>query len=78
MDISAEGNYVRLHTAAGTHLLRESMAGILERLDGALFQRIHRSHIINLDHLKKLLPWFGGDNLVMMSDGAAPVCRSAS
>lgn len=68
--ISAEGNYVRLHTLAGEHLMRERMAGMLERLDSALFRRIHRSHIVNLDHVKKLLPWFGGDSLVMMADGA--------
>jgi two-component system LytT family response regulator len=68
--ISAEGNYVRLHTAAGEYLMRETMAGILERLDGAQFRRIHRSHIVNLDHVTKLLSWFGGDSLVMMADGA--------
>jgi two-component system, LytTR family, response regulator len=68
--ISAAGNYVRLHTLAGEHLMRERMAGMLERLDGALFKRIHRSYIVNLDHVKKLLPWFGGDRLVMMSDGS--------
>lgn len=68
--ISAEGNYVRLHTLGGEHLMRERMAGILERLDGTLFRRIHRSHIVNLDHVKKLLPWFGGDSLVMMADGS--------
>jgi two-component system LytT family response regulator len=68
--ISAEGNYVRLHTLGGEHLIRERMAGMLERLDGALFRRIHRSHIVNLDHVKKLLPWFGGDSLVMMADGS--------
>lgn len=70
MYISAEGNYIRLHTAAGEHLMRERMAGILERLDGTLFRRIHRSHIVNLDYVKKLLPWFGGDSLVMMADGS--------
>lgn len=68
--ISAEGNYVRLHTLAGEHLMRERMAGMLERLDASLFRRIHRSHIVNLDHVKKLLPWFGGDSLVMMADGS--------
>lgn len=68
--ISAEGNYIRLHTAAGEHLMRERMSGILERLDPQSFRRIHRSHIVNLDHVKKLLPWFGGDSLVMMSDGS--------
>lgn len=68
--ISAEGNYVRLHTSGGEHLMRETMAGLLERLDGSRFRRIHRSHIVNLDHVKKLLPWFGGDSLVMMADGS--------
>lgn len=68
--ISAEGNYVRLHTAGGQHLMRETMAGILERLDPAAFRRIHRSHIVNLDHVARLLPWFGGDSLVMMADGS--------
>jgi two-component system, LytTR family, response regulator len=68
--ISAEGNYVRLHTATGEHLMRETMTGMLERLEGGTFRRIHRSHIVNLDHLSKLLPWFGGDSLVMMANGA--------
>ncbi len=68
--ISAEGNYIRLHTTGGEYLMRETMAGMLERLDSALFRRIHRSHIVNLDHVKKMLPWFGGDSLVMMSDGS--------
>jgi two-component system LytT family response regulator len=67
--ISAEGNYIRLHTTGGEHLMRERMAGILERLDPQVFRRIHRSHIVNLDHVKKLLPWFGGDTLVLMADG---------
>ena len=67
--ITAEGNYVRLHTPSGAHLLRESMRGIEARLDPALFRRIHRSAIVNLDQVRKLLPWFGGDYLVMMADG---------
>lgn len=67
--ISAEGNYLRLHTASGSHQLRQRMVGILEKLDPASFRRIHRSHIVNLDHVSKLLPWYGGDCLVLMKDG---------
>lgn len=67
--ISAEGNYIRLHTLAGSYQMRERMLGILDRLDPLRFRRIHRSHIVNLDHIKKLLPWFGGDQLLMMADG---------
>ncbi|HMB57467.1 MAG TPA: LytTR family DNA-binding domain-containing protein [Arenimonas sp.] len=68
--VKAEGNYVRLHTIDGQSLqMRESLRGIEERLDPQKFRRIHRSHIVNLDQIKKLLPWFGGDCLVMMADG---------
>lgn len=67
--ISAEGNYICLHTLSGEHLMRERMQGILERLDPARFRRIHRSHIVNLDHIKKSMVWFGGDHLITMADG---------
>lgn len=67
--ISAERNFVRLYTTTDAYVMRETMKGIEERLDPALFRRIHRSHIVNLDHVKKLLPWFGGDSLVMMENG---------
>ena len=30
---------------------------------------MHRSHIVNLDHVKKRLAWFGADGLPIMSDG---------
>ncbi len=67
--IAAEGNYVRLHAAGGQYLLRERMSAMLQRLDPAQFRRIHRSFIVNIDHVGRLLPWFGGDRLVMMSNG---------
>jgi two-component system LytT family response regulator len=68
--IGAEGNYIRLHTLQGQFQLRERMQGILERLNPNMFRRIHRSHIINVNHIKKFLPWYGGDYLVMMADGS--------
>ena len=67
--ISADRNYVRLCTSSGAYAMRETMKGIQERLDPATFRRIHRSHIVNLDHLSKVLPWFGGDCLVLMDTG---------
>ena len=67
--ISAEGNYIRLHTSTGSHLVRERMVGIVGRLDPTLFKRIHRSTIVNLDYVDKRLSWFGGDYLILMKDG---------
>jgi two-component system LytT family response regulator len=67
--IEAEDNYVRLHVEGESHLMRQTMAGILERLDPKQFRRIHRSAIVNLDFIKELQPWTGGDMLVIMRDG---------
>ena len=67
--IEAEDNYVRLHVEGTSHLVRQTMAGLLARLDPARFRRIHRSAIVNLDCIKEFQPWTGGDHLVIMRDG---------
>ena len=67
--IEAEDNYVRLHVEGTSHLVRQTMAGLLARLDPAQFRRIHRSAIVNLDCIKEFQPWTGGDQLVIMRDG---------
>lgn len=67
--IEAEDNHVRLHVEGTSHLLRQTMAGILSRLDPAQFRRIHRSAIVNLDCIKEFQPWTGGDHVVIMRDG---------
>lgn len=67
--VTAARNYVHLHLADGALSVRESLQAMAERLDPSRFRRIHRSHIVNLDHVSKILPWFGGDSLVLMSDG---------
>jgi two-component system LytT family response regulator len=67
--IEAEDNYVRLHVEGTSFLLRQTMAGILGRLDPRQFRRIHRSAIVNLDCIKELQPWTSGDHLVIMRDG---------
>ncbi len=46
--ISADDDYVCLHTSAGNHLLRDTIRGILSRLDPAQFIRIHRSSVVRI------------------------------
>lgn len=52
--IEAADNYVRLHTAGRSHLLRETMANIESDLDPDRFVRIHRSTIINVEHMSEI------------------------
>ena len=50
--VEADGAYVVVHAAGRRHVLRESMAQILERLGAGNFVRIHRSAGINLSHVR--------------------------
>ncbi|HXU46209.1 MAG TPA: LytTR family DNA-binding domain-containing protein [Thermoanaerobaculia bacterium] len=75
--IDAAGNYVRLNAHGKSHLLRETMAGIEDRLDPQRFVRIHRSAIVNLDRVKELVPGVHGDYEVVLLTGARlPLSRS--
>ena len=66
--IDAAGNYVRLHVKGESHLFRETMNAIEQRLDGGRFVRIHRSHIVNIDRIKELLPG-NGEHIVLLQNG---------
>jgi two-component system, LytTR family, response regulator len=67
--IGAEGNYVRLSTATETHLLRETMAHLEERLDPRGFLRVHRSFIVNLKYVKEVRREGSGESVVIMDSG---------
>lgn len=67
--IAAAGNYVELHAGSESHLVRGTLQELDERLDPALFARIHRSTIVNLRRVKELHPWSHGDLLVVLADG---------
>lgn len=67
--IEADGNYVTIHAAGSTYLHRETLQGIGQRLDPARFARVHRSHVVNLDRVRRLEPDRHGDYTVVMEDG---------
>ncbi len=67
--IEAAGNYVKLHVGADSHLFRETMSTLEAQLDPDLFFRIHRSHIINIERVKELQPWFNGEYVVFLKSG---------
>ncbi len=47
----ARGDYVAAHVGPARHLLHLSLNRLETRLDPARFLRIHRTHIVNLDHV---------------------------
>lgn len=52
--VEAQGDYARLHTATGSHLVREALSVLEERwsIDG--FVRIHRSTLVSLRHIDEM------------------------
>jgi len=67
--IEAAGNYVKLHVGEETHLFRETMNALEAQLDADTFFRIHRSHIVNIERIKELQPWFNGEYVVFLKSG---------
>jgi DNA-binding LytR/AlgR family response regulator len=56
----AQGDYARLHTATGSHLVRTSLTTLEERWAEAGFVRIHRSTLVALPHVDAVLTGHGG------------------
>ncbi len=79
--IAGAGNYVRLYTGGESHLLRESLQNLAAELDPAVFLRIHRSAIVNIERVKKLVPAPDGSLSIILQDATAvplgPTYRAA-
>ena len=75
--IEAEGNYVRIHFGKQTSLLRETLTKLESQLDPRKFARIHRSRIVNIDHIRELEPWsHRGCRIVMLNGVELPLTRT--
>jgi two-component system LytT family response regulator len=67
--VDAAGNYVKIHCENETLTLRDTMAHIEKRLNPKLFMRIHRSTIVNVEHISELQQQFHGDYVVLLTNG---------
>jgi two-component system LytT family response regulator len=67
--IGAEENYVRICTGSETHLLRETMSRMEERLDARTFMRVHRSAIVNLQYVKEMRTEPQGEFSILLLNG---------
>ena len=62
--VEADGDYVRLHTAQGSHLLRTTLVELERRWSAAAFVRVHRHSLVSLAHVDH----------VRLVDGRHEVC----
>jgi DNA-binding LytR/AlgR family response regulator len=72
--VEAQGDYARLHTSDGSHLVRVPLATLAERWADAGFVRIHRSYLVQLRLIAELR--MANSGYVVVVDGAElPVSR---
>jgi two-component system LytT family response regulator len=67
--IEAADYYACLHVGSTTHLLRRSMSDLGQDLDQAIFCRIHRSTIVNLNRVRTLVLNEDGERDVLLENG---------
>ena len=73
----AEGDHVFAYAAGKRHVLNLALSRLEERLDPARFVRVHRTHIVNLDHVRSFRPDARGNLRAELADGThVPVSRS--
>src|SRR4029079_5960716 len=67
--IEAAGNYVKLHVGNDSHLIRETMNAVETQLSRDMCVRIPRCHIVNIEQVRELQPWFNGEYVVYLKNG---------
>jgi len=77
---SLEDDQIRVVTnnLSGTSNYR-TLDELQTRLDPAVFWRVHRSHLVNINKIKEIVPWFSRNYILKMKDAKGteiPVSRS--
>ena len=73
----AVGDYVAVHAGSAPHLVHVSLNQLEARLDPARFVRIHRAHLVNLDHVVAFRRDLAGSVHAELRDGMrVPVSRA--
>jgi two-component system response regulator LytT len=76
--LADEGITVVTNQHAGTSNYR-TLDELHERLDPTVFWRVHRSHLVNINKIKEIVPWFSRNYILRMKDAKSteiPVSRT--
>ena len=67
--VEADGNYAALVAGGRRHLVRETMLALEGRLDPAEFVRVHRSHIVRIERIRRVEACGHGEYELTLGDG---------
>lgn len=69
--VDAAGDYMCVHVQGQTHIMRTTMKELEEQLDPNIFQRVHRSTIVNLQRVDKVSSHINGEFHLTLSCGSS-------
>ena len=67
--IDAAGDYMCVHANGETHVMRITMKELEQQLDPKVFQRIHRSTIVNLQRVREICAHINGEYYLVLNNG---------
>jgi two-component system LytT family response regulator len=67
--IDAAGDYMCVHALGETHIMRKTMKELESELDSSFLQRIHRSTIVNINHIKEMQSHINGEYFLTLNGG---------
>lgn len=73
----AADDYVKIHTAEGVFLKNKTMQFLEQKMEAALFVRIHRSYLVNIHLISRIEPYEKDGHLAILSIGVRlPVSKT--
>ncbi len=67
--IESEGSFCKLHLAESFELTNLSIKRLEDLLDPSTHLRIHKSHMVNIDQIETIEPYFHGEYMVNLNGG---------
>jgi len=67
--IKAAGKYLEIMDFEKEHTIRKTMTQLEEQLDPNRFIRVHRSVILNVEHIKEMQHWYKNEYIFILSNG---------
>ena len=75
--LEADDDYVKIHTSEGAFLKNKTLSSFEKILDAQLFVRSHRSYMINVQEITKIVPHEKENFLAILRSGAkVPVSKA--
>ncbi|OLB10684.1 MAG: hypothetical protein AUH10_11605 [Gammaproteobacteria bacterium 13_2_20CM_66_19] len=67
--VQAAAKHVKIYASGRCFSFRQSLAQLESRLDPASFVRVHRSTLVNVEHIAEMHPLFHGDYELILRRG---------